>query len=413
MALEKHHEGSAEGVAAALRRAAALLDADDFDAAEREYERAVALHPRDPAAQTGLANLRYMRGDPHFARDLAASAARYRSDGLLQLTFANLLRQAEDLPGAELMLRDLIARAGPIPELRSSLAAVLHEAGRVREAEVEARAAATARPDDSQMAQNLVAVWLSLGRADEALALAQAFRHRAPLDYSWVAHEATAARLVGAPAYSVLYDYERLVRVYDLDAPPGWRSIAELNAALTERLLRRHGLVRPPLHQSIRFGSQTRGDLLDDPDESVRAALAAFLEPIADYRAGLGTAADHPLEARNAGDARYAGCWSVKLERRGFHVNHLHPKGWLSSAYYVSVGRHASAATHGAGDLKLGEPALPVPGAEPALRIRPRPGRLVLFPSYMWHGTTAVEGTEPRLTIAFDVVTTKHVEGGR
>jgi hypothetical protein len=28
---------------------------------------------------------------------------------------------------------------------------------------------------------------------------------------------------------------------------------------------------------------------------------------------------------------------------------------------------------------------------------------LVLFPSYMWHGTTAIQGDDPRLTIAFDV----------
>ena len=36
--------------------------------------------------------------------------------------------------------------------------------------------------------------------------------------------------------------------------------------------------------------------------------------------------------------------------------------------------------------------------------VQPRAGRLVLFPSYMWHGTNAIQGTEPRLTIAFDAV---------
>jgi hypothetical protein len=36
--------------------------------------------------------------------------------------------------------------------------------------------------------------------------------------------------------------------------------------------------------------------------------------------------------------------------------------------------------------------------------LEPRPGRLVLFPSYLWHGTTAIHEAEPRLTIAFDVV---------
>jgi hypothetical protein len=36
--------------------------------------------------------------------------------------------------------------------------------------------------------------------------------------------------------------------------------------------------------------------------------------------------------------------------------------------------------------------------------VQPRPGRLVLFPSYMWHGTMPIEGEAPRMTIAFDMV---------
>ena len=192
--------------AQALGHAALLLERSEFDAAEHEYARAVALKPSDPNAQFALAKLRYMRGDPQFARDLVAAATRDRNDGLLELQFANVLRQTGDLPGAEILLRDLIARAGPTPELRSSLAAVLHAAGRLREAEGEARAALHGRPTDPTIAHNLVAVLLSLGRADEALPLIRAARALAPLDYSWIADEAIAARLLGDPAYGVLYD---------------------------------------------------------------------------------------------------------------------------------------------------------------------------------------------------------------
>jgi hypothetical protein len=30
----------------------------------------------------------------------------------------------------------------------------------------------------------------------------------------------------------------------------------------------------------------------------------------------------------------------------------------------------------------------------------------VLFPSYMWHGTNAIHGADPRTTIAFDALPT-------
>ena len=36
--------------------------------------------------------------------------------------------------------------------------------------------------------------------------------------------------------------------------------------------------------------------------------------------------------------------------------------------------------------------------------VRPKPGRLVLFPSYMWHGTVPFTTDESRMTIAFDAV---------
>ncbi|MEO8925573.1 MAG: putative 2OG-Fe(II) oxygenase [Caulobacteraceae bacterium] len=43
------------------------------------------------------------------------------------------------------------------------------------------------------------------------------------------------------------------------------------------------------------------------------------------------------------------------------------------------------------------------PPLPPEHFVKPEPGLLVLFPSYMWHGTVQFSGDQPRLTIAFDV----------
>jgi hypothetical protein len=85
-------------------------------------------------------------------------------------------------------------------------------------------------------------------------------------------------------------------------------------------------------------------------------------------------------------------------------VNHIHPEGWISSAYYVSVPAEVADENTKDGWLKFGEPRYPTPGAGPRRFVQPRPGRLVLFPSYLWHGTNPIHGDEPRLTIAFDCV---------
>ena len=36
--------------------------------------------------------------------------------------------------------------------------------------------------------------------------------------------------------------------------------------------------------------------------------------------------------------------------------------------------------------------------------VQPSAGLLVLFPSYLWHGTNAIQGSQVRTTIAFDAV---------
>jgi Flp pilus assembly protein TadD len=387
-----------------INRGRALLQLYRTDEAESAYAKAVSLEPRDPVAQSNLAQLRFMRGDPKFARDIAAAAAVHRGDLGLQLTWADLLRRSGDLSGAEAVLRALAHSGGPHPNVRAALAAVLHEMGRLGEARLEAFEALRARPDDAGMAESLVSIDLSMGQPDQALPMIRAQRLSQPLDQRWIAYEATAARLLRDPLYARLYDYERLVRVYELEPPPGWQSMAEFNAALTEVLRKRHLFRTHPLGQSLRNGSQTARSLTAERDPVIQALLGAFAAPIADYVAALGSDLGHPISARNSGRAAIKGCWSVELRRDGFHVSHVHPEGWISSAYYVAVPADADDTSAKIGWIKFGESGLPIPGMNAEHFVQPRPGRLVLFPSYMWHGTNPILGDETRLSVAFDAV---------
>jgi Flp pilus assembly protein TadD len=403
--LEQARAQGTTGFEITFNRGRALTQLYRFDAAEQAFEEAAALRPDDIDTQQNLARLRFMRGDPRFARTLQAAALANRGNLRLQMLCGDVMRRCGDLGGAEAFLRDLIAQHGPIPEVRSALATVLQETGRLKEAELEAVEAATARPGDPSIVENLVAILLCLGRAGDAIPFIGTQRSRAPRDQRWITYEATAARLLGHPSYRTLFDYRRLVRSFDLRPPPGWSSIEELNAAVAHALGERHKFVQHPFDQSLRFGSQTARNLTAERDPAIQALLQAFLGAVAEYRAAIGANPDHPLTARNKGDARFVGCWSIELRKGGYHVNHIHPEGWISSAYYVSVPREVEDVNERSGWLKFGEPRFPVPGAHAEFLVPPRPGRLVLFPSYMWHGTNAIHGDEPRLTVAFDVVT--------
>ncbi|MBE7203163.1 MAG: 2OG-Fe(II) oxygenase family protein, partial [Parafilimonas terrae] len=132
------------------------------------------------------------------------------------------------------------------------------------------------------------------------------------------------------------------------------------------------------------------------------ALFAAFDAPIRAHIAALGAGND-PVRRRATGSYRIAGAWSVRLMPGGFHTDHVHPAGWLSSAFYVAL--PGAVATPPQGWLAFGRPGVPtMPALAPFRRVRPEPGMLALFPSYLWHGTEPFAGDAPRLTVAFDLV---------
>lgn len=388
----------------ALTRARALMLLDRYDEAEAELGSLVDAQPHDLDAQFLLAQLRHVRGDADFAAALREATSRPEAPPSVAMMHADVLRRAGLTADAERIVRELIARLGAAPQLLSSLGNILHESGRHAEAVAAAREAARALPDDVPIVENYVAALLSAGEAAEAVPVIERFRLRAPLDQRWITYRIDAARQLLEPLFEQWCDVQRLVQAFDLPAPPGFSSIDEFNAALRPVIEARHAQRHHPLDQSMRFGTQTSRGLLDDDEPLVVAFRRAIETPIAEYQAMIGREAEHPLLVRNVAPARLVGCWSVRLRRGGHHVNHIHPEGWISSAYYLAVPPEVEDLEARSGWIKFGEPRFPMPGGEPLRYVQPRAGRLVLFPSYLWHGTTPIHGKEPRMTIAFDAV---------
>ncbi len=385
-----------------LTRARALMQLDRFDESEAALLVIVAETPDDRDAQFLLAQLRHIRGDPDFARDLRAAAFRPGAPLATRAQYGDALRRTGRFAEAEAVVRTLIAAEGPLPQLLSALATVLQETGRFTEAVAAARQAFEALPDDATVAENLVANLLAAGESAAALPIVQRFHGLQPADQRWITYRADIARQAGEALFSEWCDLERLVRVYELEPPPGYRTIAEFHEKLQPLLESRHSRAAHPLDQSLRGGTQTSRGLLADPDPAIQAFLRQLEGPLAAYQEAIGRDAAHPMLSRNTGPARLVGCWSVRLKRGGFHVNHIHPEGWISSAYYVSVPAEVADQEAQSGWIKFAEPRYPMPGGTPLRTIQPRAGRLVLFPSYLWHGTNPILGDEPRMTIAFD-----------
>jgi len=382
--------------------ARALMQLDRYDEAESILLGALRTQPHDEAAHRLLAQLRHVRGDERCDNDLARAASAPGAPPALRLLHGDVLRRTGRLEEAQHVLRGVAEEAGADPGVLASLASVVLESGRTTEAVSLALAAHQARPDDREIAETAVVALLAAGDPRSAVQGIERWRQVDATDQRWITYRADAARQLGESLHEEWCDVARLVRVYDLCPPPPFATMEEFMLALRPALAARHRQARHPLDQSLRNGTQTSRGLVGDQDPAIRAFLSALEEPIASYQSAVGRDPSHPLTARNRGRATLTGCWSVRLARGGYHVNHIHPQGWLSSAFYVEVPETASDPSKRAGWLKFGEPLHPMPGGHITRIVEPRPGRLVLFPSYFWHGTTPIEDRDVRVSIAFD-----------
>ncbi len=401
--LETAKRLGADGYETAYNRGRAALNAGKLEEAEASLARATELQPLDLEAQSLLACIRFMREDPAFARSLGAAVRAYRDHTPLQNLLAELLWRSGELPGAEALLRGVLARHESNAAARSMLASILMEQGRMEEAEAQALEAAAIRPDGPEVVSGLVRILLARGRAEEAQPFVAAQLQRDPMAQEWLAYEATLARMLGTERYRELYDYERFVQTFDLAPPPGFSCMIEFNENLAAVLNDRHRFTRQLLDPTLRNGTQTSRSLLADPEPVMQAAFEAFRTAIEEYRHALVLPPKHPLARAREGVVHFTGAWSARLQRNGFHVNHCHPEGTVSSAYYLEVPEEVRDPALKSGWLKFGEPHYPVAGLAPERFIEPRPGRLVLFPSYMWHGTNPIYGPSPLMCIAFDM----------
>jgi hypothetical protein len=205
-----------------------------------------------------------------------------------------------------------------------------------------------------------------------------------------------------------LSGYDNLVQVFDLMPPEGFSSMEKFNAELDTYLDRMHPETREPIGQSLRGGTQTPDHVFRAGHELVDKIEQRIAETIKAYIAGLREKENHPFVARRTHSFRYAGSWSSRLKSCGFHINHIHPQGWISSCYYVAVPEATKNETDKQGWIKFGEPGLDLTLTNSIRRmVQPVPGRLVLFPSYMWHGTVPFHDTAARTTIAFDALPRK------
>jgi tetratricopeptide (TPR) repeat protein len=377
-----------------------------LDRAETVLRECLALEPRLIDAHNTLAQLVWMRtGDLAKATaTLDEVLARAPADASLLAAKAAILQGAGDARGAYECLAPLAAHSQAPPTLlvRAGLAALEFDP---TTAVGLAERALRIMPGNTAARTLLAAARLGVGEPQAALAECATLLARDPDEQYLIALQTTAWRMQGDPRYERLCDYRNLVMPFQLRPPPGWADLASFLEEVRESLKRMHDPNgHALLFQSLRNGTETTQDLARSADPVIRALFQSFVSPIERYLRHIGQGPD-PLRRRNSGRWRFNGAWSVRLHSSGFHANHVHPRGWISSACYLELPDSMRNRNSEEGVLTFAAPGLLTQPPLPAQHaVRPEPGMLVLFPSYFWHGTVPFRSEQARMTVAFDAV---------
>lgn len=389
-----------------LTYAKSLMAERANDRAETALRDCLRLDPRLVEAHSNLAQLVWTRtGDLAQATEALDAALRTSAnDESLWATKAAILQGAGDARAAYDCLgpRAERAQAPPMLLVRAGLSALDFDPAKALSL---AERALRYMPNNSSARALFAAAQLGIGDARPALEQCEALLTQAPDDQYLIALQTTALRLLGDERYAQLCDYRGLVLPLPIEPPPPWTDLPGFLTDLTASLNRLHDPNgHALLFQSLRHGTETTQELTRSSDPAIRGLFHAFAAPIERYLEHIGHGAD-ALRRRNGGAWRFNGSWSVRLRDRGFHTSHVHPRGWISSAFYVELPDVMTAGGTDEGVLSFGKPGvLTTPPLEPEYSVRPAPGMLVLFPSYFWHGTVPFRSPQPRLTVAFDAV---------
>ncbi len=404
--ISPEHFGAHQGLGNVFRALKRLEEAS------ASYEAALELNPNLPEARTNLAAVLHELGK----FDQAADQCRMALELSPELTEAHYnlgiaLQELGAFEDAKQAYQRVLANEPGHAAAALNIAYAEQQLGRLEKA-----AAAFARtieidPDFEKAYSNYADLKLQQHDPEAALAICDEFLNRHPGNTELLAMKAVVLWELGlALEARQLVDFDRLVLQIRIEPPSAHGSLEVFNEALARHVLSHPTLTFSPLSHATRKGRHS-GELLSEPKGPIADLEQIIREAADNYRRALPGDKDHPFLA-NPPDQLDLSIWGVVMQAAGHQIPHIHPAAWLSGVYYPKVPEvvRKTDDSH-AGWIEFGRPPAHYHNrATPeTIAVKPEPGLMVLFPSYVYHHTVAFEGDGTRISIAFDLMPRKQV----
>lgn len=204
---------------------------------------------------------------------------------------------------------------------------------------------------------------------------------------------------LGENAIAASSSYEGYIYQSFISPPDSFATLKDYFIALTAELTSMHSSQVSPINQTVHGGTQTQANLFQNPNYLIQHLKSEFERAIREMLQGVkgkkllydGFIIDGRLDN--------TGSWSVNIKSEGYHNDHIHPMGQLSTVCYIHLPPSISKTN---GGIRFGQPPFRYLSDTKAYEIEPVVGRILVFPSCFWHGTNPYKGEGSRLTVAAD-----------
>ncbi|MDG1462432.1 MAG: tetratricopeptide repeat protein [Gammaproteobacteria bacterium] len=373
------------------------------------YRKALAIDPGDIDTQCNLAKALADSGAAEAGIKLCNSAIKQTENHPLPVSIkATILADTGKHQEAADLFESLREFAEYDESVLINLGFSYQQLGELEKASLAWRQAVDINPHNARAVSDLAYTLITEGNSKLALELCEGFLLRHPAE----------PLVLAAAAYSIsagnhecsipeLLDYQNLIYPIKIKCPEGFASLDEFNSELGKIITSDDSLTAEPLNKSTSGGSQTGElELHSNPAlQQLRDIIQSTIEKTCGQLKQHGLA-KHPMLTKKASEYGLR-AWGTLLNSGGRQTSHIHPTAWISGVYYVSVPEDLDGE---AGWIELGNPPertgiLPqLPDNFATHRVKPEPGLIVLFPSYMYHQTISFKSASPRISIAFDAL---------
>jgi tetratricopeptide (TPR) repeat protein len=280
--------------------------------------------------------------------------------------------------------------------------------GYKKEALIVQKQAVSYEPVNAEYLNNYARNLIESGDVTSAVPHLEKILELDPDDQMAIAYLAVCWRILHDPRETDINNYDELVKEYQLGAIGNFEDIQSFCAALKLYLDTLHTAKKQPLEQTLMHGTQTKGNLFDNKNELIQLLVKEITRCVDDYDRQVRKVSHINPDLKELDQFYFSGSFSIVLKEKGFHVSHVHPMGRLSLCFYVDVPDIVAEDVGKQGWLHLGEPNLDLqPKLEAERFVQPTVGKLLIFPSFMWHGTRAFETEESRTTVVCDIMPSK------